>query len=190
MLALYEARRVAPRAAGGDLELLAAHPPDFLGVNYYSPHRVAASQSHPVLGFRTAVPHDCGRTAMGWEIYPRGLFDLLLRLKRDWGDPLLMITENGAAFEDLALSGGQVDDSDRIDYLRGHLREALSAIGAGVRLAGYFLWSLMDNFEWAYGYSKRFGITHVEFRTMGRTWKKSAGWYQSVIATRGAALEE
>jgi beta-glucosidase len=190
MLALYEPRRVAPRVAGGDLELLAAHPPDFLGVNYYSPHRAAASRSHPILGFRTSVPRDCVKTAMGWEVYPRGLSDLLLRLKRDWGDPVLMITENGAACDEPPAAEGQVDDRDRIDYLRGHLREALRAMGEGARLEGYFLWSLMDNFEWAFGYSKRFGITRVDFATQARTWKKSASWYQRVIATRGAALEE
>jgi beta-glucosidase len=187
---LYAARGAEPRIEAGDLELLAAVHSDFLGVNYYFPQRVVASQKNPVLGFETRLPRGCPTTAMGWEIEARGLSALLTRLKRDWGDPVMMITENGAAFPDDRVEGGQVADADRIDYLRAHLREARQAAAEGVRLEGYFLWSLMDNFEWAHGYSKRFGITRVDFATQSRTWKKSASWYQKVIATNGASLEE
>jgi beta-glucosidase len=187
MMELYAAKNAAPRAEQADMELLAANRSDFLGVNYYFPQRVIASQEHAVLGFETRVPPECAKTAMGWEIHPRGLYDLLIRLKRDWGNPAMMITENGAAFADEQVKGGQVADVDRIDYVRSHLGEARRAIADGARLEGYFLWSLMDNFEWAYGYTKRFGITHVDFRTQARTWKKSASWYQGVIASNGAA---
>ncbi len=188
--ALYAARGVAPRIEAGDTELLSGSHSDFLGVNYYFPQRVAASQKHSVLGCEARVPPGCPTSDMGWEINAPALHDLLVRLKRDWGDPVVMITENGAAFPDARFDGGQVDDRDRIDYLRSHLLEARRAASDGVRLEGYFLWSLMDNFEWGYGYSKRFGITRVDFATQARTWKKSASWYQRVIATGGASLEE
>ncbi len=128
------------------------------------------------------------QTEMGWEVYPDGLEDLLLRLRDDYGDPALFITENGAAFKDQRVEKDQVQDDDRIEYLDGHLRAARRAIERGVKLQGYFLWSLLDNFEWSFGYRRRFGITHVDFATQARRWKKSAGWYQRVIASNGAVL--
>jgi len=99
-----------------------------------------------------------------------------------------MVTENGAAFPDRVVHDGQVQDDDRIGYIASHLRELRRAIQEGVKVEGYFLWSLLDNFEWAFGCSKRFGITHVDFATQGRSWKKSAGWYQRTIATNGSDL--
>jgi beta-glucosidase len=125
---------------------------------------------------------------MGWEVFPEGLHDLLLRLKNDYGDPALLITENGAAYADRQVEKGQVQDDERINYVGAHLREARRAIEHGVKLQGYFLWSLLDNFEWSFGLSKRFGITHVDFHSQARTWKKSAGWYQKVIASNGEAV--
>jgi beta-glucosidase len=188
MMALYGEHRAAPRVHEGDLELLAAHPVDFVGVNYYAPHRVYASDAGGLLGYEHAPIGDRQRTEMDWEVFPHGLEDLLLRLKADYGDPALFITENGAAFKDQRVQKGQVQDDDRIEYLDGHLRAARRAIERGVKLRGYFLWSLLDNFEWSFGYDRRFGITHVDFATQARTWKKSAGWYQHVIATNGGAL--
>jgi beta-glucosidase len=111
-------------------------------------------------------------------------------VKADYGDPAIYITENGAAFEDQRVEKGQVQDDDRIGYLDGHLRAVRRAIGHGVKLQGYFLWSLLDNFEWGFGTSRRFGITHVDFATQARTWKKSAGWYRHVIATNGGVLAQ
>ncbi len=184
----YARHGVAPRMEPDDLALLAAHPADFIGVNYYSPARVYASDAGGVLGFAHGERKDCPRTAMGWEIHPEGLSEMLVRLKTDYGDPELMITENGAAFPDLKVTNGQVQDDDRIAFLAAHLREVRRAIRAGVKLKGYFAWSLMDNFEWSSGYARRFGITHVNYHTQARTWKKSAGWYQSVIASNGSVL--
>ncbi len=149
---------------------------------------MCASDDGRLLGYEARTLKDRPHTEMGWEIDPDGLSDLLLRLKADYGDPALLITENGAAFKDDRVAGGQVQDDDRIAYLDGHLRAARRAIHHGVKLKGYFLWSLLDNFEWSFGYSRRFGITHVDFRTQARTWKKSAGWYQRVVATNGEAL--
>ena len=188
MLDLYAAHHVAPRVHPGDAEALASHPVDFLGVNYYFPNRVYASDAGGLLGYEVGHLKDAQRTAMGWEVHPDSLCDLLLRLKADYGDPAIFVTENGAAFEDRRVEKGQVQDDDRIGYLDGHLRAMRRAIGHGVKLQGYFLWSLLDNFEWAFGTSRRFGITHVDFATQARTWKKSAGWYRHVIATNGGAL--
>jgi beta-glucosidase len=185
---LFDRKGVDFHPEAKDLELLAGNPPDFLGVNYYFPLRVRASGAHRVLGFESAVPDGCPLTEMGWEVFPEGLFDLLAWLKREYRDPAMMITENGAAYRDERMSDSQVADDDRIEYLGSHLREARRAIQAGVRLEGYYVWTLLDNFEWAFGLSRRFGITHVDFRTQARTWKKSANWYQTVIATNGTAL--
>ena len=190
MMGLFTRKGKAPDVHEKDMELLRGHPPDFLGVNYYFPLRAYATDSHPVLGFDSKAPRGCEKTGMGWEVYPSGLSDLLIRLSKDYGDPAIMITENGAAYKDEVVAGGQVQDHDRIEYLRSHLVESLRAIEAGVKLQGYLLWSLLDNFEWAYGFSKRFGITHVDFATQARTWKKSANWYQSVIASNGAAMTQ
>ena len=188
MLDLYARHHAAPRVHEGDAEALAAHPVDFLGVNYYFPHRVYASDAGGLLGYEQGHLADRKHTEMGWEVHPDGLSELLLRLKRDYGDPAILITENGAAFKDQRIEKGQVQDDDRIGYLDGHLRACRRAIERGVRLQGYFLWSLLDNFEWSHGLSRRFGITHVDFATQVRTWKKSAGWYRRVIATNGRVL--
>jgi beta-glucosidase len=186
VLEIYAKHGVAPRIEPDDLSTLSSNPVDFVGVNYYFPQRVYASDAGGVLGFEYGQLKDCPRTDMGWEVHSEGLCDLLIRLKNDYSDPVLMITENGAACPDRIVEKGQVQDDDRIEYLASHLREARRAIGHGVKLQGYFLWSLMDNFEWSMGFSKRFGITHVDYHTQVRTWKKSASWYQSVIATNGA----
>jgi beta-glucosidase len=187
LLALYDKNGVAPQVEPGDMELLAANRVDFLGVNYYFPDRVKAGRSS-MLGFEPFVDKNAPKTEMGWEVHARGLSDLLLRIKRDYSDPVMMVTENGAAYPDTAVSSGRIEDDDRIEYLAGHLREARRAIEAGVKLEGYFLWSLMDNFEWAFGYSRKFGIISVDPRTQDRAWKRSADWYASVVASRGAAL--
>jgi beta-glucosidase len=121
---------------------------------------------------------------MGWEVDERGLLDLLLRLKDDYPAVPLYITENGAAFDD-AVRHGEVHDPDRIAYLDGHLRSCAQAIDRGVPLKGYFVWSLLDNFEWSYGYTPRFGIVHVDYATQRRTPKDSARWYAEVIRSGG-----
>lgn len=189
MLDLYARHRVAPRGHPGDAEAMAGHPVDFVGVNYYFPMRVYESDAGGLLGYEQGRLERCRRTEMDWEVHPDGLGDLLLRLKSDYGDPVIYVTENGAACRDQALEKGQVQDDDRIEYLDGHLRAARRAIERGVKLRGYFVWSLLDNFEWSFGYSKRFGITHVEYTTQARTWKKSANWFQRVAATNGRSLD-
>jgi beta-glucosidase len=165
----------------GDLEAIAASL-DFLGVNYYSrgivrSDAVAEAENAP----RTAFPGE-ERTEMGWEVYPTGLYAVLGRLHFEYHFPELYITENGAACPDQIGPDGQVDDPLRVSFLKRHLTEAARAIAAGVPLRGYFAWSLMDNFEWAYGYRKRFGLVYVDYPTQRRILKTSAHWYRRVIA--------
>jgi len=173
-----------PEREGGDLNT-AAVPTDFLGVNYYRPQWVHPDPDDSV-GFGSLGPEALRKrgytiTEMGWPVDPSGLHDLLLRLREDYPLESIYVTENGAAFPD-ALEDGTLDDPERIAFYDGHLRAAAEAIEAGVPLDGYFAWSLLDNFEWAFGYTKRFGLVYVDFETQARTPKASAHWYQSVIA--------
>jgi len=183
MLSRYEAHGSSPRIGERDMALMRDHPPDFLGVNYYSPCRVRHARTASVLPFEEGMLPEAPVTDMGWEILPEGLYDLLIRIKADYGDPRILITENGCACRDEARVGVMEEDRERIEYLASHLAAAHRAIQAGVKLEGYYLWSLMDNFEWAFGYTRRFGITGVDFATQARTWKRSAAWYQAVIAS-------
>ena len=172
-----------PFVRDGDLAAIAT-PTDYLGVNYYS-RAVLRSDAIPELANapRTELPAPASeRTEMGWEIYPRGLYDLLLRLRRDYRPPLIHLTEIGAAFPDAPDGKGQISDGRRIVYLRDHLREAKRAIDEGVPVAGCFVWSLIDNFEWQFGFTKRFGLVWVDFASQRRTPKESASWYRDVAA--------
>jgi beta-glucosidase len=126
-------------------------------------------------------------TDMGWEVFPAGLTELLLRLKTDYRLPPLYITENGAAYRDRLLDG-RVDDMERIGYLQRHIAAMADALEGGVDLRGYFVWSLLDNFEWADGYTKRFGIVFVDYATQRRTLKDSALWYQGFCKAAGARV--
>ncbi|MDY7101916.1 MAG: GH1 family beta-glucosidase [Actinomycetota bacterium] len=158
----------------GDLDTIAT-PLDFLGVNYYSRQVARAGDAH--------VEPTLPVTAMGWEIHPQGIGDLLVGLDERHGFPKYLITENGAAMPDDVVVDGAVHDRDRIAYIADHLTEVHRAIGAGVPVEGYFVWSFLDNFEWAYGYARRFGIVHVDYETLVRTPKASARWYAEVART-------
>lgn len=159
----------------GDLATI-AQPLDFLGVNYYSRHVVAASP-WPGASEVDFVTRDWPKTASGWDIDPAGLGEVLGQVHRDYPPIPIYVTENGAAFEDVLGADGTVDDQDRIAFLAGHLGALADAIDAGVDVRGYFAWSLLDNYEWAEGYAKRFGIVHVDFDTLVRTPKASARWF-------------
>jgi beta-glucosidase len=164
----------------GDMEAMAA-PIDFLGVNYYMRGIVRAADE-PDNTPQTVFVGD-EKTDMDWEVYPQGLSDMLLRLHTAYRFPALYVTENGAAYKDQVAEDGAIHDEERISYYRRHLLEAARAIALGVPLRGYFAWSLMDNFEWAYGLSKRFGLVYVDFDTQARILKDSAYWYGDVIAS-------
>lgn len=165
----------------GDLPLIAS-PTDFIGLNYYTRElfRAETTPNDPQTVF--AQPHIPEYwTEMGWENYPEGLTAILCRVYFDYQPPKLYITENGASYSTPPDETGNVPDELRTRYLRTHLAAAHRAIQAGVPLAGYFVWSLMDNFEWALGYSQRFGIVWVDYQTQKRLLKDSAKWYRSVI---------
>lgn len=167
----------------GDLDLIAL-PIDFLGLNYYSRSIIRHDSHEPLLNATWCkIPGE--KTAMGWEIYPEGLCELLTRIHHDYKPFQIYVTENGAAFNDIVTPDGQVHDSDRLEFLRQHFIQAHKAIENGVPLKGYHVWSFMDNFEWACGYSKRFGIVYVDYQTQQRTFKDSALWYKKVIEENG-----
>ncbi|GAA2308733.1 GH1 family beta-glucosidase [Glycomyces scopariae] len=170
----------------GDMESISA-PLDFVGVNHYHRFVVEADPHDEHLGNRSLPPQHAV-TAFGWEIHPESLRRVLTRLSTEYTGLPVYITESGASFEDAVAADGSVDDADRVDYLDGYMRAAGRAIEQGVNLQGYFVWSLLDNFEWAEGYSKRFGIVRVDYETQRRTPKRSAEWYRDVIASNGASL--
>jgi beta-glucosidase len=180
MVELYE-ERVGPLefVHDGDLDTMAA-PIDFLGVNFYQP-AVALPGDGP-LGVEE-VRADGPRTAMGWTVEPEALTSLLLRLRRDYRPLPLVITENGASFDDPPVDGqAVVEDPKRVDYLRGHIAAVEQAVAEGVDVRGYYVWSLLDNFEWEHGYTSRFGIVAVNFDDQRRVPKRSALWYRDLIA--------
>ncbi|HEV7136517.1 MAG TPA: GH1 family beta-glucosidase [Steroidobacteraceae bacterium] len=163
----------APHTRSGDARLIAA-PLDFLGVNFYNP--MISSASRRWIPARKGAPV----TDMGWEVAPRDLTQLLLRLHREYRLPPLYIAENGAAYED-RLVDGEVNDEPRRAYLESHLEAVAAAIEQGVDLRGYFVWSLLDNFEWSQGYARRFGIVHVDYATQERRPKRSGLWYRELV---------
>lgn len=169
----------SPVVQPGDMDIIQT-PMDFLGINYYS--RTVASAGEPWNVHQSGLEV----TDMDWEVYPQGLTALLLRLHQDYAVPAMFITENGGAFKDPVING-QVHDADRTRYLQTHIEAVHHAMAQGVNMGGYMVWSLMDNFEWASGYAKRFGIVHVDYATQQRTLKDSARWYQSFLGQQAAA---
>jgi beta-glucosidase len=177
----------------GDLGQI-AEPLDELGVNYYFRNvvrsGVAADGPSPWVGLRDAavvVPSGAETTAMGWEIHPEGLTEVLRMVHGRRPDLPLYVTENGSAWDDVVEEGGRVRDVHRIEYLRSHVAACAEAVRAGVDLRGYFAWSLLDNFEWAFGYAKRFGLVHVDYATQERRLKDSAHAYREIVAANGLA---
>ncbi len=190
VLDLMDASGASDAFADGDLHIV-GEPIDFLGVNYYTRHRVLGGSDRqpgsPWAGCddvaEEAPAHPV--TGMGWEICPDGLGVLLARLHRDAPGLPLYITENGAAFPDYANPEGEIRDPARVGFLDAHLREVHAAINDGIDVRGYFVWSLLDNFEWAEGYSQRFGLVYVDYPSQQRRPKDSFWWYADVIASGG-----
>lgn len=198
--------------AEGDLTDINA-PIDVLGVNFYAPSRVTAATDEvraqvtgrwvndpsqadagaspwPGTDLAYSVSQPGPYTGMGWPIVPESFTDLLLRVRRDYPEIPMVITENGASFDDEVTADGEVHDADRIDYVRRHLAAVHAAIQGGADVRGYYLWSFMDNFEWAWGYSKRFGMVHVDYDSLVRTPKDSALWFRDVIKNNAVELPE
>jgi beta-glucosidase len=175
----------------GDLKQI-ARPLDALGVNYYRCYHVrhalgASASPSPWPGSPDVAIAEPATTptSNGWAVEPEGLYDALVRVASDYDPPPLYVHESGGAFPDHMCSDGTVNDHDRLTYLDAHFRAAHDALAAHVDLRGFFVWSLFDNFEWAEGYSQRFGIVHVDFATQKRTPKASALWYRDVMAANG-----
>jgi beta-glucosidase len=183
------ADELAPLIAAGDLATI-HQPIDFLGVNYYHRMYVAHARENPIGAWPGAAPGVTRFTAMNWPITPDGLYDELTSLRNHYGDLEFYITENGACFDDRVESDGAVHDGNRVEFFRDHLAAAQRALAAGVKLRGYFVWSLLDNFEWAEGYGRRFGIVHVDFKSLKRTPKASYQWLAKFIRQQEARRRE
>jgi len=187
-------RLARPPVKPGDMDII-SRPLDFLGVNYYSREFARAAWYVPFLGAWVDEVETGGRekvingrqyTASGREVHAPGMYTLLMRLKNEYGNPPMYITENGAAFTD-TVEDGRVHDDLRVAFLKSYLDEAAHAVADGVNLKGYFIWSLIDNFEWSQGYSQRFGLVHVDHATQVRTIKDSGYWVKELIARNQAA---
>jgi beta-glucosidase len=168
-----------PPVRDGDLKAMSA-PIDFLGVNSYFRRLVSAGPDGPDAVHVPGAQY----TDTGWEVHPEGLHKLLVRIANDYEPPVIYITESGAAFGDLRGHDGRVHDPERLEYLSSHIDAVGRAVEEGVPVQGYFVWSLLDNFEWAHGYSKRFGIVYVDYPTLERVPKDSFDWYRDFIASR------
>jgi beta-glucosidase len=171
---------IEPPVHSGDLEVIAA-PLDLLGVNYYFRMRVAADDTVATLGYRPVPVDGAATTAMGWEIHPQGLHDVLVRVAKEYDSPALYVTESGAAFDDVPDADGHVHDAERAEYLRDHIGATASAVAEGARVQGFYAWSLTDNFEWSYGYWPRFGLAYVDYPSQRRTIKHSGEVYAAII---------
>ena len=174
---------VLPKIEQGDMELIST-PADFLGLNYYYSYFIGAGHDRWPLDVKVVKPADREYTAMNWAICPDGFYNTLMRCWRDYGKKII-VTENGCAFDDAVSADGKVHDAKRIDYLAKHVTALHKAIQDGADIRGYMVWSSFDNFEWALGYGKRFGLTYVNYETQERIIKDSGRWYAKLIENNG-----
>jgi beta-glucosidase len=176
-----EAHRQAGHLEGVEL----SHPPagnlDYIGLNYYRRETVHA-RSDRAFDWYDEVPRDAEITAMGWHVAPDGLRDILLEVTSRYSPKEIVISENGAAYDDVALSDGSVADGNRQSYIARHLAAVADARDGGAPVTGYYVWSFMDNYEWSFGYTKRFGVVRVDFDSLARTVKQSGRWYKELVA--------
>jgi beta-glucosidase len=178
-----------PQITAGDLTRIAT-PLDFLGVNYYSRAVVRHDPNFPIVEASESHPEGNEYSGM-WEIYPPGMYELLTRIWNEYKPSLdILVTENGICVPDGLDFDGRVRDDRRVRYLRDHIAQVHRAIADGVPVQGYFVWTLMDNFEWAHGYGMRFGLAYVDFKTLARTIKDSGRWYAQVIRENGVRRAE
>ena len=183
LLKWYQEKGLFPMTASDEIKAV-YQPVDFLGINnYYSSFVKYDEQKWPIYAVEVTTGRDT--TQMGWEINPEGLHDLLVNVHKEYDGVKILITENGAAFNDMVNPEGKVEDDNRLTYLYRYLEQMHRAIRSGVNVAGYYAWSLLDNFEWGYGYSKRFGLIYVDYKSQKRILKKSAYWYRDVIKNNG-----
>lgn len=186
MLTFYSTKGFSIPQFNPQESALVSSPLDFLGINYYF-RSVVAEGSEPVLETRLVESPDAEKSSMGWEVYPPGIYEIIQRVTRDYAPKAIYITENGYASFDVVSPQGSVEDDKRIDYLRNHLLQLSRAIAEGSPVKGYFVWSIMDNFEWSFGFTQRFGLVYTDYATLRRIPKKSFYFYQNLIRKR--ALE-
>jgi beta-glucosidase len=167
----------------GDGKIMQA-PLDWIGINYYNRHVISAASWVPYVQYNDVMPNVGPITYNGWEVWPWGLYDIVTRISKEYNHPIIEITENGCAYADgpLPEDTDKVPDKRRVEFYRGHLAELARAIKDGADVRGYHAWSLLDNYEWAEGYSQRFGLVYVDFREQKRTIKESGHWYGRVAA--------
>lgn len=186
VLAIYQQMGCMPEVQPGDMEAIQGKP-DFLGINYYTRQVVEYDESDPLHLARGVYQPESEHTEMGWEVAPESIYRMLKHINERYDPGAIYITENGAAFTDEVGDDGRVHDPRRMAFYDAYLRNCLRAIEEGVPLKGYFAWSLLDNFEWAFGYSKRFGMIYVDYETQQRIPKDSAAWYSQLIRNNGFA---
>ncbi len=170
----------APQVLPGDMDVIATAT-DFLGINYYFPEIIADAPGTGAMSTKVVETKDVERTAFGWEVSPEGMVTLLERVARDYQPKLIYLTENGSTYDDVLTAEGEVNDVERRRYLVRHLLATKAIVDKGIPVKGYFAWSLLDNFEWAEGYIRRFGLTYVDFQTQKRTLKASGKWYRDFL---------
>lgn len=170
----------APRMADGDMDAISA-PTDFLGINYYFPEIIAHHDGGGPLSMRVVPPAGLEQTDFGWEVSPQGMVELLQRVATDYKPAEIFITENGSTYDDAPAADGEIHDDKRVSYLQRHVAAVRDLLCRQVPVKGYFAWSLLDNFEWAEGYLRRFGLVHVDFATQKRRLKDSGRWYQAFL---------
>jgi len=185
MIELYEQSGHTFVYSDADMDLLKNYPSDFLGINMYSRGIQKYNPDNTLFYAQDDRCNEAVFTDMGWEVCSEALYDLLMDIKAKYQNIPVLITENGAAFPDSNMKNNMIIDDDRVEYLRSHLASVLKAIRHGSQVQAYYVWSLLDNFEWGLGYSKRFGIIKINYETLERTIKKSGYYYQSVIKNRG-----
>lgn len=183
ILEWYRGKVVMPEILEGDMDVIAS-PIDFLGINNYFSSVIKNNPAIWPLQLE-AVTTGKEQTKMGWEVNPVGIHDLLISLNQQYPGVKIMITENGAAFDDVVTEEHTVEDDKRLNYLIEHIEQVYRALQEGVHVAGYYVWSFMDNFEWAFGYERRFGIVYVDFESKERIVKRSGKWYSQVIQNNG-----
>lgn len=169
-----------PTVREGDMAAIATRT-DFMGINYYFPEVVADAPGTGVLDTRVVEKENVERTAFGWEVFPQGMVDLLTRVQNDYQPAAIYLTENGSTYNDVVGPDGEINDTQRRGFLIRHLMAAKQIVDQGIPLKGYFAWSLLDNFEWAEGYIRRFGLTYVNFETQERKVKASGKWYRDFL---------
>ena len=179
---VIEALGKSPQIAAGDMTLI-NQPMDFLGVNFYFRQTISSNPQGSPLPIKNIRRENVKRTAMDWEVHAPAFEEILTRIHREYKPREMYITENGSAWDDMMVAG-EIDDQERISYLQSHLEAMFAAEKLGAPICGYFAWSFMDNFEWAYGYDKRFGLVYVDYNSQKRTPKKSAHFYRDLLLNR------